>query len=168
MQILLSDLNEFTLQALDNDDIGTTKDFLFDDKQWVVRYLVLDSHPWIPFSKKVLISPVSLDLPNVQNKQLPVKLSHKKIKDGPMLDDHAPVSRENEMQVFQHYGYAYYWMGSGLWGTFPHPGALVDQEELDKQKVRDNGEQTEFTGRLRSSHEVQRYKVVTQDMSLLK
>ena len=35
----LNDLKDFSIHATDG-DIGLTKDFYFDDKQWVIRYLV--------------------------------------------------------------------------------------------------------------------------------
>lgn len=162
----LSELAGFSLSALDNNDIGSPKDFLFNDKDWVVRYLVLDSHPWIPMSKKVLISPVSLGEPEGLTRNISVQLSHHQIKDGPMLDEHATVSRENEQELFQHYGYGYYWMGTGLWGTFPHPGALVEQQALEKEKekageARRAGDDEH--GYLRSVHEVQGYTMYSQE-----
>ncbi|VUD66697.1 hypothetical protein TDB9533_03665 [Thalassocella blandensis] len=167
MQLLLSELKHFTLAATDNNDIGEPKDFLLDDKQWAVRYVVLKAHPWIPLTKKVLLSPVSLKLPNVGEHTIQAELTHDAIKNGPLLDDHLPVSRANEIELFHHYGYAYYWMGPGLWGTYPHPGALVDQNALDLQKQAGphrEGEHNE--SHLRSFKELRNYAVKVGDFTI--
>lgn len=170
MQLLLSELKSFKLAASDDDNIGEPKDFLLDDQQWVVRYVVLKAHPWIPLSKKVLLSPVSLKLPNVDEQVIDVNLSHENIKNGPLLDDHLPVSRANEIELFHHYGYAYYWMGPGLWGTYPHPGALIDQEELDAQKQAgpraEGAQEAQNESHLRSFKELVHYAVKVGDYSI--
>ena len=37
-------------------DIGHVKDFYFDDKTWLVRYLVADTGSWLP-GREVLLPP---------------------------------------------------------------------------------------------------------------
>ncbi len=43
------------LAALDG-EIGSVKDFYFDDKTWTIRYLVADTEPWLP-ERLVLLYP---------------------------------------------------------------------------------------------------------------
>ena len=40
----------YGLEAVDG-DIGRCRDFLFDDRQWVVRYAVVDTGKWLPGRK---------------------------------------------------------------------------------------------------------------------
>jgi len=107
-------------------EIGSVKDLLFDDALWVARYLVVDKNKWLPGSRKLLISPVSLMPPNITEKQFPVNLTREQVENSPQLEEHEPVSRQYERQLFHYYGYAYYWMGPGLWGTYPRPTPLAD------------------------------------------
>ena len=55
----IKDLKGYVLRATDG-EIGRCKDFLFDDRHWTIRYMVADTHKWLP-GRKVLISPISLD-----------------------------------------------------------------------------------------------------------
>ncbi|MGQ9572217.1 MAG: hypothetical protein ACUVV3_03390 [Dehalococcoidia bacterium] len=47
----------YRLLATD-DEIGTVKDFLFDDQLWTVRYLFADTAHWLS-QRLVLIAPLS-------------------------------------------------------------------------------------------------------------
>ena len=51
----LKELYETKLAATDG-DIGHVKDFYFDDKKWVIRYLVVETGHWYS-GKKILIAP---------------------------------------------------------------------------------------------------------------
>ena len=131
--IMLRSLNEisrFQIQGSD-EEIGQCKDFLFDDQLWVIRYMVVDTNKWLPGGRNVLISPISLGKPDWQQQQLPIKLTREQIKNSPSLDEHQPVSHQYEADLFKYYGYGYYWMGGGLWGSYPHPTPLVDANVLE-------------------------------------
>ncbi|MAR90947.1 MAG: hypothetical protein CML06_08705 [Pseudomonadales bacterium] len=151
----------YHLDAKD-DRLGRCKDFLFDDRDWVVRYMVADTHRWLPGGRNVLISPISLGIPHEEEKAIPVKLNVDQIKDSPPLEENRPISREYELRLFQYYGYGFYWMGNGLWGTHPHPGPLVDTQALDEQEGRT--EEREY--HLRSASEIDGYSIRALDDNL--
>jgi hypothetical protein len=48
------ELSGYTISALDG-AAGHVKDFLFDDETWVVRFLVLETRPWV-FGRNLLVS----------------------------------------------------------------------------------------------------------------
>jgi len=50
-----NELKNYVLEAIDG-EIGRCKDFLFDEKEWVIRFMVADTRQWLPGSK-VLVSP---------------------------------------------------------------------------------------------------------------
>ncbi|MGZ8487048.1 MAG: hypothetical protein ACXWW4_00775 [Candidatus Binatia bacterium] len=52
----MKDLKGLAIGAKDG-DIGEANDFIFDDKNWTVRYLVADTERWLP-GRKVLLSPI--------------------------------------------------------------------------------------------------------------
>ncbi|MDP3614800.1 MAG: PRC-barrel domain-containing protein, partial [Rubrivivax sp.] len=56
------DLQAFSIGATDG-RIGDIRDFYFDDRAWVVRYLVVDTGTWLS-SRLVLISPIALGRPS--------------------------------------------------------------------------------------------------------
>ncbi len=102
------------LGALDG-PIGHVKDFYFDDRSWVVRYLVADTGDWLP-GRQVLISPHTLGNPYLAGRYLSVHLTRKQIEDSPAIESHTPVSRQYEEDYYRHYGWPNYWQGDGLWG----------------------------------------------------
>ena len=54
----IDSLKGYTLAASDG-EIGKCADFLFDDRDWTVRYMVSDTGGWLS-GRKVLISPLAL------------------------------------------------------------------------------------------------------------
>ena len=75
--------------------VGHVKDFYFDDKPWVIRYLVVDTGPWLS-SREVLISPISIGHPNWTEKILPVSITKEQVENSPAIDTDKPVSRQHE------------------------------------------------------------------------
>jgi hypothetical protein len=115
----LNELKGYTLQAEDG-EIGSCNDFLIEDRTWTVRYMVADTRKWLP-GRRVLVSPISLGSPDWQSGRFPVRLTKEQIKEAPELDEHAPATREYEIWFYKHYGWPYYWSGSGLWASGVHP-----------------------------------------------
>jgi sporulation protein YlmC with PRC-barrel domain len=54
----ISDLKRFTIAATDG-YLGSVSDLYFDDRSWVVRYLVVDAGPWLP-GHRLFVSPLSV------------------------------------------------------------------------------------------------------------
>ena len=116
-------------------EIGHVKDFYFDDQNWVVRYLVVDTGSWLS-GRKVLISPHAFGRLHQAGKLLQVNLTRKQIEDSPSIESHKPVSRQYEEEYHRYYGWPYYWQGEGLWGMsgFPIlelPPKLLPNEQAD-------------------------------------
>jgi hypothetical protein len=118
-------LKNYVLEAVDG-ELGRCKDFLFDDQRWVVRYMVADTHKWLP-GRKVLIGVISLGKPDWDRKRFPVHLTREAVEASPPLDDAAPVSRIEERRWARHYGYGVYWAGPETWGGVVYPHELRDQ-----------------------------------------
>lgn len=107
----------FKLRAHDG-DIGTAREFYFDDRYWTVRYLVADTGGWLS-GRRVLISPYALNPPNEAERVLPVDLTKQQIEESPSLNSDQPVSRQYEMQYYDYFGWPYYGYGSYTWGGSP-------------------------------------------------
>jgi uncharacterized protein YrrD len=121
-----------TLAASDG-DIGCVKDFYFDDKTWVVRYLVADTGSWLS-GRLVLVSPHAFGRYDRDGKTLHVGLTRKQIENSPPIDSHKPVSRQYEIDYYRYYGWPAYWDGSALWGRGSLPVLMppsADEVETD-------------------------------------
>jgi len=119
----LKDIQGYKVNATDG-DIGTVSNFLFDDKDWVIRYLVVETGGFFD-DRRVLISPISFGEPAWSDKQFPVALTVDKVKHSPGIDTDKPVSRQHERDIHGYYGYPYYWGNSGIWGMGAYPSMLA-------------------------------------------
>jgi hypothetical protein len=147
----------YVLQAEDG-EIGRCKDFLWDDEEWVVRYMVADTGKWLP-ERKVLVSPNSLGEADFLSQQLAVRLTKKQIEDAPTLDKNAPVSRQYQVQWNQYFGDLIYRTGRGSWGGTSNLKALGDATEgPPPATLGDSGDP-----HLRSAEEVIGYHIQAED-----
>jgi hypothetical protein len=149
----------YIISALDG-EIGSCHDFLFDDAQWIVRYMVADTGHWLP-GRNILITPALLEQPDWDTRRFPVRLTRQQIEESPPLDSDAPVSRRYERTYHDFFATPYYWMGSGLWGDYPSPGMMMPPQpqttpsEIPEERPQDTT--------LRSVREVTGYGVATTD-----
>ena len=118
----VKDLRGFAIHATDG-VIGAVDDLYFDDEDWTVRYLIVDTGGWLS-GRKVLISPYAIGVPNWEERQLPVTLTKAQVEGSPDIDTQKPVSRQHEAHYSSYYGYPYYWGSEGLWGLGSYPGIL--------------------------------------------
>lgn len=120
------DLEGYAVGATDG-TLGHVEDFFFDDRAWVVRYLVVDTGTWLS-SRKVLVSPIAIGRPDWAEKVLHVLLTREQVKNSPDIDTAKPVSRQHEVEYFGYYGYPYYWAGAGYWGDGMYPNLMLPDE----------------------------------------
>ena len=165
----LKDIKGYHLQAVDG-EIGRCQDFLFDDRHWTIRYMVANTHKWLPGGRRILVSPISLQSPAREQKLLPVAVTREDIEKGPPLAEHEPVSAQYERDFFQFYGYGYYWMGDGIWGSYTNPSYLVNPPTVPpaKEGLSDPGPKNENNAErhLRSTNEVEGYDISATDDSI--
>lgn len=94
--------------AATDGEIGAIKDFYFDDLNWLIRYLVVDTGNWLA-GRKVLISPHSLASRPASGKVMRVGLTRKRIERSPSIGSQNPVLRDYEQQYYKYYGWRPYW-----------------------------------------------------------
>ena len=156
-----NELQNYVLEATDG-EIGRCKDFLFDDAEWKIRYMVADTRKWLP-GRKILISPENLEKPDWLWKRFPVNLSRQKIKESPPLEIDAPVSRQYETSWSHHFGLPQYWLGPGGWGTVYHPAEDVTDRQAEGQKDIQQAAVENNDSHLRSTAEVIGYHIQATD-----
>ncbi len=127
----VNDLRGYAIRATDG-VIGTVDDFYFDDEDWGIRYLVVDTGKWLS-GRKVLISPVAIGSPDWMIQELPVSLTKRQVKRSPDIDTRKPVSRQHEAEYARYYGYPYYWGGAGFWGMGAYPGGLTAGDTIKEE-----------------------------------
>ena len=114
MLVTAKALKGYKLHSLDG-NIGSAREFYFDDRYWTIRYLVANTGNWLT-GRKVLISPYSLDLVDTAAEAISVQLAKARIEASPSIDTEEPVSRQFEDSYYGYYDYPYYWGGPSMWG----------------------------------------------------
>ena len=82
----------YAIEASDG-RIGSVGDFLFDDADWTIRWLVLDLGTWLP-GRKLLLHPESITGADRDARQLHVALTKAEVRGCPNILDDQPVSRQ--------------------------------------------------------------------------
>ncbi|WP_420933108.1 PRC-barrel domain-containing protein [Alteromonas sp. A081] len=161
MIISSKQLTQYSIHATDA-TVGGIKDILFDDETYTTRYLVADTNTWLPLSRKVVISPVSVSQVDMQEESVHVDMTVDTLKNSPSIDEHKPVSREYEEHLFKYFGYGYYWIGPGAWGEYAHPNELVTTPTATEADA-EGALPSESTNHLRACGEINGYEVATTD-----
>lgn len=171
----MNNLEDYVIHATDG-NIGHVKNLYFDDKTWVVRYLVVETGNWLS-NRKVLISPIAIGRPNWIARELPVPLTMEQVKNSPDIDTEKPVSRQYEIAYQGYYGYPFYWTGTGLWGDEISPWLMIPNnglgpalpsalEEVSQRRDPDHtdtAEQHHADPHLRSCREMIGYRIEATD-----
>lgn len=153
----LNRLRSFGVQATDG-EIGRVHDVYFDDHSWTIRYFVVKTGSWL-HSRKVLISPSSIDHAQWPDQLLAVKLTREQVASSPDYDSEKPVSRQRELEIVQYFGWPAYWdapyAGHVPMGITPVLGAQAQGVATESP--------SKYDPRLRSAHEVGGYRIHALD-----
>jgi hypothetical protein len=89
-------------------EIGHLDDFLFDGETWEIRYAIISTKNRWP-GKKVLLRPQWIQRVSWADREIYINMSREIIRKSPQWNAEQPVSREYELRLHKHYGYAPYW-----------------------------------------------------------
>lgn len=83
-------------------ELGHVEDFLYDDKDWAIRYLVVDTRNWWP-GKRVLIPPAWIGEIRWADRALDVDALREEIRQAPAYDPSRPITGEFGKQLASYY-----------------------------------------------------------------
>jgi hypothetical protein len=104
----LNEVRGYRIQAPDG-KIGNMDQFIIDDTDWFIRYMVVNIRKRLFFLKKVLVDPNWIERVSWANSKIYVDSPKKFIKNSPEYDAVAPVNREYEERLYDYYGRPKYW-----------------------------------------------------------
>lgn len=127
---------------------GTVTDFLFDDKQRTVRYVVVRTGGWL-LGREVLISPVAIESADHETRTLTTVLTRKIIENAPGVETDRPVCHQQETTLVSYFNWPMYWAPVAVPDASPGSSAVEIQEVAE----------TEWDTHLRSVREVVGYHI---------
>lgn len=95
------EVSGYQIQASDG-QIGQVIDFLFDDEEWVIRHLVIDTGTWLP-GRKVLIAPPWIQRIRWTEAMVYVSLTQESIRHSPPFDPDLLDMEKYEKRLWEHY-----------------------------------------------------------------
>jgi uncharacterized protein YrrD len=96
-----AEVTGYHIQASDG-EIGQVTDFLFDDEEWAIRHLVVDTGNWLP-GREVLISPPWIDRIRWAEQRVYVALTQDSVRHSPPFDPDLLDIEKYEKQLLAHY-----------------------------------------------------------------
>ncbi len=159
----------YTVKAEDG-DAGEVVSMLFDDRDWNINYLIVDTGSWLA-GRRVLLSTEAVKMVSWKNDLVVTNLTTKKIKDSPTVDLDKPVSEEELAELHRYYGWASFRPGILPGAPVAVPGAAMPISQTMEYKITDEsrGEelpQEEIERHLRSTREVSRYRVDAEEETI--
>jgi sporulation protein YlmC with PRC-barrel domain len=92
----------YHIHAIDG-DVGHVEDFLVDDEDWAIRFLVADTRNWLP-GKKVILSPRWIKRVQWDNSSVHFDLTRESVKNSLEFNSSKPISRDYEAFLLEHFG----------------------------------------------------------------
>lgn len=89
--------------------IGHVADFIYDDVDWAIRYLVVKTHNWWPGGKNVLIAIHWIAGVDWSDSTVSTTLTRETIQNSPVYDDSMPIERGYEVELHRFYDKRGYW-----------------------------------------------------------
>jgi len=110
---MLHDLETLTGSSViaTDGEMGSVRNFLFDDQSWTIRYLVVDVGSWLK-RRPVVLAITALEQPDWAKKTFHVHLTKEQVRNSPDVDTEKPVSRQQEIAMKEYFGWLAYWEDS--------------------------------------------------------
>jgi uncharacterized protein YrrD len=89
-------------------EIGHVQGFLVDDQTWSVRYLIVNTSNWW-VGHQVLVSPEWIKSVSWAGSYVDISLDRQAVKDAPVYDEDSDLDRDDEIEIYNHYGRKAYW-----------------------------------------------------------
>jgi uncharacterized protein YrrD len=94
-------------------EIGSVRNFLFDDRSWKIRYLVVEVGRWLD-RREVVLAVASVEPPDWEKRSFHVKCTKEQVRNSPDVNTEKPVTLQQEIAMLEYYDVLAYWLDSGF------------------------------------------------------
>lgn len=146
----MKELRGYTIRATDGNS-GKLHESYFDDQEWNVRYLVVDTGNWLT-RRRVLVSPSTLGQPDGKAQMLPTNLTKRQVENSPPTHSERVVSRQvRDEDLDSYYRWPYWGLAAPGFALRPLASAWLTERTSEKgSQPREQGDDPH----LRSTREV--------------
>ena len=136
---------------------GRVRDAYVDDREWIVRWLVVDTRGWLS-DRTVLLAPSVVSGVDWHARTIALGITRARVDHSPDTSTHEPVSRQREAQAWP---YAAYWPWGAMPVLLPPPVQLNPGKE-----ARTAADQAGPDAHLRSCRVLRGYHIKAMDESI--
>jgi hypothetical protein len=154
----IRELGTYRLHATDG-DIGHLEQFYFDDRDWKIKYFVVDIGTWL-HGKRVLMSPSAIIGVDASTKTINAAFTKQQVQESDDVGTHKPEGLEQPHDYSLYLGWPYYLRLNADFDKGPVTGRAHDPE---KGKTSEHSFRQAYDEHLRSSKVVSRYHVMAVD-----
>lgn len=161
----MSALQNFNLRGV-NGDLGKVTDFYFDQHQFILRYIIIDTGSWLKDEQTIISTEVIKNI-DYQNKLINTDLEAEKIESAPSPDKNKPVSKAVEEKLSKYFNWPLYWIsdhstaGPTILAGSPMREKLYDFQNIIDEKSLNTEDEVESN--LRSFKEVKNYHIKAEN-----
>lgn len=127
MILSIKDLFDYKLMTADG-EAGEIKDALYDERDWVLRYVVVETGGWLS-GRELLIPPSVLGAPDSARREFPVSMTRDQLSNSPPREAGEDITRRHEEDLYRYYGWEPYWVPEGAMGPLPGTVMVESPEE---------------------------------------
>ncbi|MEO8546481.1 MAG: PRC-barrel domain-containing protein [Burkholderiaceae bacterium] len=84
-------------------EIGEVIDFVIDQDDWSIRYLVADTHKWLP-GRKLQLAPAWVQAIRWSDREIAIDLPRASLRTAPQHQGTQSIDKRFEVHLYQHYG----------------------------------------------------------------
>ncbi|WP_249870212.1 PRC-barrel domain-containing protein [Oceanobacillus saliphilus] len=162
-----SRIKKFNIQATDG-EMGKIKDLYIDDKDWEIRYAIVDTRKWL-LGRKVLLPPSSFTNINEQDELVDVEYDKDAIRNSPPVPENEDLSSDQEGTLMDYFGWNTYKDNALLGpdgralGTFEQRSQGKDNKVPQEPHMQRKAKDGRNGSNLRSEDETIGFKVHAKD-----
>jgi hypothetical protein len=98
-----SEVKNYDVECVDKKK-GHVTDFIFDDTNWQIVYMVVDISPWYSASKDVMVAVNWMNRINYPEQSISINQSSRMLEEAPEFDASETVNQEYESYLYDYYG----------------------------------------------------------------
>ena len=97
-------------------EIGRIRNFLFDDKSWLVRHMVINVGSWLQ-RHDVIVAISAVESADWEKRIFHIRLTREEARNSPNVDATKPVSRQQEIAMEEYFGKLASWVHAQMGGA---------------------------------------------------
>jgi hypothetical protein len=160
----LKEFQNRAVQAFDG-PVGRVEDFYFDDENWAVRYLAVDSQDWLN-GRRLLFSTRALGALDATVQAFQIQADRETIRNSPRFEQNHPFGREQEIELHDYYRWPFYWTPGDSGGLGPGSLAAYPLVELAEEMMETGVEQPLDHHTLHSFRQFSSFAIQARDGSI--